>query len=340
MLSLLLPAVVFRGIAPGGGSIAIAGWHAASICVLNPSGAVGKMMKFPDVVSVSGPHDGTDEPGHGYQPDHARDRAIPDAQLFQDSLPSVAPAVNALALVWLQRGAIRSATSVWMASFVTLGITLQPRAGRAARHSERHSGTAARARLRPARARPRRLRGLALGGQPLLGSDRAPCARLATARSARSTSLRAAAVGVAQAFDLAFGGGDLLGARAFLAPSRRRPPPPSLSRPPSPFDGRGLRRPGCRRVDCGRRGAEQAGDSCSSTSRASRPCSSVGARLGACPPPRAGSRSRAGSDADRRPRGRPPPAPRRPRRASRRGPGEAPRPPRRTPGPPRSSADP
>ena len=37
---------------PVGGSIAIAGWHAASICVLNPSGAVGKMMKFAGVVPV------------------------------------------------------------------------------------------------------------------------------------------------------------------------------------------------------------------------------------------------------------------------------------------------
>lgn len=122
MLSLLLPAVVFRGIAPGGGSIAIAGWHAASICVLNPSGAVGKMMKFPDVVSVL-----------------VRMMGLTNLVMVTSLITLVTgrfrmrssfrilafggAAVNALALVWYS-AELSIGYAVWMASFVTLGITL------------------------------------------------------------------------------------------------------------------------------------------------------------------------------------------------------------------------
>jgi hypothetical protein len=122
MLSLFLPALVFRGIAPGGGSIAIAGWRTALICVLEPSGAVDRMMKFRGFVSVLVRMMGLTNLVMATSLVTLVTGRFRTRIAFR-GLAFGGAAINLLALVWYSEE-LSIAYVVWLASFITLGIAL------------------------------------------------------------------------------------------------------------------------------------------------------------------------------------------------------------------------
>ena len=122
LLSLLLPSVVFRGVVPGAGDFAIAGWYAALICAVNPSEAVGKtielravvtflvrVMALTNVVAAIGPAVLL-----------ARGRAVRAAF---GVLALGAACIDLLALGWFH-SVLSIGYAVWVASFVMLGLAV------------------------------------------------------------------------------------------------------------------------------------------------------------------------------------------------------------------------
>lgn len=129
-LSLLLPAVELRGIMPGGGGFAIAGWHAALICALNPAETVDKTTKLAAVVAFLVRVMSLTNIVMAISPATlvTSRRSVRNAFMI---LAFTGAGVDLLALVWY-RAELSIGYAVWLASFVILGLTLsrEPKARR------------------------------------------------------------------------------------------------------------------------------------------------------------------------------------------------------------------
>ena len=122
LLSLLLPAVEFRGVMPGGGGFAIAGWHAALICAVNPAETVDKTTKLAAVVSFLVRVMSLTNVVMAISPITLVTRRRSVRTAFR-TLAFGGGAVNILALVWYS-AQLSIGYAVRLASFVTLGLTL------------------------------------------------------------------------------------------------------------------------------------------------------------------------------------------------------------------------
>jgi len=122
LLSLLLPAVEVRGVMPGGGAFAIAGWNAALICAVNPAETVDKTFKLAAVVSFLVRVMSLTNLVMAISPVTLVTRRRSVRAVFR-TLAFAGAGIDVLALVWY-RAELSIGYAVWLASFVMLGVTL------------------------------------------------------------------------------------------------------------------------------------------------------------------------------------------------------------------------